>query len=273
MVETKFDSKEALLPPTPSIVEQIKGRREEKVSIRNLQLLTPDAKLSTPSLRLGVSLRTPVRSGPPTADLSRRFLLANDQLSQSRANSPHLKPKTAFGEMSRIGGETNLEYSTTARSTSTGSIGEFTPDLCSTAAVETFSELADSAKLDTTKSKIEIYRQVLDKLKNRSAESDKSGLMEAWTSHRESVSPLSQRTAIAPRVLLESPTSPPSSQVPLPDTPKLTPVSSREPSPMKDLLISRLDQLMTSLTLNDSNGTTILNVSLDEVELLSPNLV
>merc|ERR1719397_1108941 len=165
MTERRFQSDEALLPPTPSIVEDIKGKREEKVSTRNLQLFTPELKMSTPSLRLGVGVMTPVRSGAPSA-ISRRFQRLKNEGpdSQSQTNSPRLKPKSTFGEMSRIGGESCLEHNNTT-TRSTGSIGAFTPDLCSTATVDqTFSELANSAKLDTTQSKIEMYKRALEPL-------------------------------------------------------------------------------------------------------------
>ena len=222
--------------------------------MRNLQLFTPELRLSTPGLRLRVE-GTPGRS-LPSAALSRRF---SKMVEPDCTNSPHLKPKTVFGEISRLGGESSLECTTR----STASIGDFTPDLCSTAAVEkTFSELSDSAKLDTTKSKIEMYKKVIDGLK--SAQKDKSVLMTAWNSHRESLSPRPpasrpQRT----RIFVESPTSAIQQD---PDV--LLPVNS----PKEDLLMSRLDQLMTSLTLNDSNRQSFLNVSLEEVELLSPNI-
>ena len=52
---------------------------------------------------------------------------------------------------------------------------------------------------------------------------------------------------------------------------KITPVVSREPSPVD--MTTRLDLLMSSLTLNDPSGQSFLNVSLGEVDLLSPNLV
>ena len=48
-------------------------------------------------------------------------------------------------------------------------------------------------------------------------------------------------------------------------------VREEETSPKNDLIITRLDQLMTSLTLNENPSG--LNISLDEeLNLLSPNL-
>ena len=249
-------------------MENIRGRREDKIQLQNLQLFTPELKLSTPTLRLGVGGVTPVRSGP-AAGLSRRFQLIKGEGSDSAFNSPHLKPKASFGEMSRLGGESNLESTTR----STVSIGDFTPDLCSTAAVEkTFSELAESAKLDrTNQDKIEMYRKVLSGLKT--GKEDKSVLMSAWNSHRDSLSPRpSVPRPQMPRILLDSPTSDSRREGHEDLIPSPSPLLSREKSPMNDLLMSRLDQLMTSLTLNESHGQSFLNVSLDEVELLSPNL-
>ena len=274
--KTSLESRGALLPPTPSVVENIRARKEGGVGVsatmRNLQLFTPECKLATPSLRLtGVAggMSTPVRSGP-AAVLTRQFQLNKNAVTPVNANSPHLKPKAAFGEMSRLGQESQLGNTTTR---STGSIGEFTPDLCSTVA-GTFSELAESSKLDTTQSKIEMYKKVLDGLKNKSL--DKS-LMTAWSSHRNSLSPRSERSRMVPRTLVQPP-SPNQEQeeeeeeLSLFSAPgEITPTVSREASPID--MTSRLDLLMSSLTLNDPNGQSFLNASLGEVELLSPNLV
>ena len=249
-------------------MENIRGRREDPLKLRNLQLFTPELKLSTPSLRLGVGAVTPVRSGPATG-LSRRFQLVAGEGSDSAFNSPHLKPKASFGEISRLGGESNLESTTR----STVSIGDFTPDLCSTAAVEkTFSELAESAKLDrTNQDKIEMYKRVLSSLKT--GQEDKSVLMSAWNTVRDSLSPRSAvpRPQVS-RILLDSPTSDSRREGKEDLVPSPAPLLSREKSPRNDLLMSRLDQLMTSLTLNESDGQSFLNVSQEEVELLSPNL-
>ena len=263
-------------------MDNIKTRQEVEVgkgvsaTIRNLQLFTPECKLATPSLRLaggGGGMLTPVRGGP-SAVLSRQFQLHKKVVTPTLANSPHLKPKAAFGEMSRLGEESTMS-NTTARST--GSIGEFTPDMCSTVA-GTFSELAESAKLDTTQTKIEMYKKVLDGLKTKTQ--DKS-LLTAWNSHRNSLSPRAERSRMIPRTLL-APTSPEKQEeeeeelglFPAAGRSQFTPVVSREASPSRiDMLASRLDQLMTSLTLNDSNGPSFLNVSQEEADLLSPNLV
>ena len=287
MSKTNFDSREALLPPTPSVMDNIKARQETGVSatIRNLQLFTPECKLATPSLRLGGGgggggMLTPVRSGP-SAVLSRQFQLNKKVATPISANSPHLKPKAAFGEISRLGQESQLGNTTTNTTTrSTCSIGEFTPDLCSTVA-GTFSELAESSKLDITQTKIEMYKKVLDGLKNKSQ--DKS-MLTAWNSHRNSLSPRSERTRMVPRILLEKQEEEEKElekeekeveELSLFSAAgKLTPDVSREASPSPIDMLSRLDQLMTSLTLNDSNsGPSFLNVSLEQVDLLSPNLV
>ena len=263
-------------------MDNIKARQEAEVgvsaTIRNLQLFTPECKLATPSLRLGGGggggggMLTPVRSGP-SAVLSRQFQLNKKVATPISANSPHLKPKAAFGEISRLGQESQLGNTTTR---STSSIGEFTPDLCSTVA-GTFSELAESSKLDITQTKIEMYKKVLDGLKNKSQ--DKS-MLTAWNSHRNSLSPRSERTRMVPRILLEKQEELEKEEKEVEELSlfsaagKLTPDVSREASPSPIDMLSRLDQLMTSLTLNDSNsGPSFLNVSLEQVDLLSPNLV
>merc|ERR1711879_427710 len=172
------------------------------------------------------------------------------------------KPQAAFGEISRLGPESQLGNST-ARSTC--SIGEFTPDFCSTVA-GTFSELAESCKLDTTQTKIEMYKKVLDGLKNKSQ--DKS-MLTAWNSHRNSLSPRSERTRMVPRILMENKEEG-EEELAVEEkhslfsaAGKLTPDISRETSHSPIDMLSRLDQLMTSLTLNDSNnGPSLLNVSL-----------
>ena len=181
-------------------MENIRARQEEEVgesaTIRNLKLFTPEGKLATPTLRLpgaGVGgMLTPLRSGP-SAVLSRQFHLNQKVATPINANSPQLRSKAAFGEMSRLGQESQLGNTTTR---STSSIGEFTPDLCSTVA-GTFSELAESSKLDTTQSKIEMYKKVLDGLKNKSQ--DRS-LLAAWNSHRDSLSPRSENIRPEPLI-------------------------------------------------------------------------
>ena len=241
--------------------------------MRFLQLFTPESKLATPSLRLGGvaggggGMLTPVRTAP-TAVLTRQFQLQQKVVASpvSATSSPHLKPKAAFGEMSQLG-------NSTSRSMSTGSIGEFTPDLCSTATVAgTFADLAESYKLDVTQSKIEMYKKVLDGLKTKSL--DKS-LVTAWSSHRNSLSPRPpERSRLVPRTLL-TPVSPRQEELEeeeelslLSPAGKITP---REPSPVD--MTTRLDLLMSSLTLNDPSGQSFLNASLGDVDLLSPNLV
>ena len=57
-------------------------------------------------------------------------------------------------------------------------LGDLTP---------TFSELADNTSrmstFDTTQSKIDMYRKVLDGLKSSSVSQDKSVLLSKWTAH------------------------------------------------------------------------------------------
>ena len=211
-------------------------------------------------------------------------------------NSPQLKPKSP--NLTTQSQDLNFSSRTTK-----GSIGQFSPMLSSTAAVSeerpvtptfsdlgdltsrgntpTFSELADNSSkvsnFDTTQSKIEMYRKVLDGLKTSSATQDKSVLLSAWTAHRESLSPRTTRVrrSRSPQIFQEPKT-------PTPVTPvtvkrgtsheiSTTMIPPSNKSPLNDQVISRLDQLMTSLTLNENNNG--LNLSLnDEMDLLSPHL-
>ena len=67
---------------------------------------------------------------------------------------------------------------------------QFSPMLSSTTQAErTFSEIAEASKHDQTQHKIEMYRKVLDGIKAKTEAEDKSVLLSAWTTHRESLSP------------------------------------------------------------------------------------
>ena len=141
----------------------------------------------------------------------------------------------------------------------------------STKAYQTFGDLAsdsNNSTLDMTQNKIETYRKVLEGLKNKTEVEDKIGLMTAWTKHRESLSPrvdkVKRRVPSGGVNLEQSPA--PSSRT-LQQSPLLTPAS-----PGQDLITSRLDQLMTSLTLTETNQAEM-NLSLgDDLDLLSPHL-
>ena len=93
----------------------------------------------------------------------------------------------------------SVDLTNTSVRTIKSSIGApFSPLLSSTATTfgpeqeeRTFSELAETSRgggagpqLDTTTSKIEMYRRVLDGLKSQSGVEDKSMLISAWTAHR-----------------------------------------------------------------------------------------
>jgi len=282
-----------LLPPTPSIVTNIRSRQAGPgaEACRHLNLSSPDPRLLTPrpGLRPGLDA-TPVRSAP-SATLFRRFPLPQAAIDSPKADhftSPQLKLKSP--NLTAQSQDLNFSSRTTK-----GSLGQFSPMLSSTAAVSeerpvtptfsdigdltpTFSELADNTSrmstFDTTQSKIDMYRKVLDGLKTSSVSQDKSVLLSKWTAHRESLSPRTTkvRRSRSPLVLQESET--PSTPVTPVTLKKQTDVETPVPvnkSPLNDLVISRLDQLMTSLTLNENNIG--LNLSLDdEMDLLSPHL-
>ena len=298
-----------LLPPTPSIVNNIRSRESEPGAdaCRHLSLDSPDPRLLTPrpSLRPGLgpaSTVTPVRSAP-SATLFRRFPLPQNAADAPHGdrpnfNSPQLKPKSP--NITTQSQDLNFSCRTTK-----GSLGQFSPMLSSTAAVSeerpvtptfsdlgditsrgntpTFSELADTSSrmsnFDTTQSKIEMYRKVLDGLKTSSVSQDKSVLLSAWTAHRESLSPRNTklRRSRSPLVYQEPKTPTPVTPVTvkkemnMEELATVIPTININKSPLNDLVISRLDQLMTSLTLNENHNG--LNLSLDdEMDLLSPHL-
>ena len=286
-----------MLPPTPSIVTNIRNREAGPGAdaCRHLNLSSPDPRLVTPRAGLRpdidpASTVTPVRSAP-SATLFRRFPLSQVVIDSPKAdhfNSPKLKQKSP--NLTTQSQDLNFSGRTTK-----GSLGQFSPMLSSTAAVSeerpitptfsdlgdltsntpTFSELADNtsrmSNFDTTQSKIDMYRKVLDGLKTSSVSQDKSVLLSKWTAHRESLSPKTTklRRSRSPLVYQEPET--PSTPVTLKKETDVEVPAPVNKSPFNDLVISRLDQLMTSLTLNENNNG--LNLSLDdEIDLLSPHL-
>merc|ERR1711915_578790 len=96
----------------------------------------------------------------------------------------------------------------------------------------------------------------------------------AWNTHRESLSPRTTKTRRAGHGQSQNklemqntcPSPGPDLKSPVPSQPV-----SRTESPVNDLIISRLDQLMTSLALSENPSG--LHGSLDEdIDLLSPHL-
>jgi len=286
-----------LLPPTPSIVTNIRSRQAGPgaESCRHLNLNSPDPRLLTPRPGLrphldSASSVTPVRSAP-SATLFRRFPLPQAAIDSPKADhftSPQLKLKSP----NLTAQSQDLNFSSR---TNKGSLGQFSPMLSSTAAVSeerpitptfsdlgdltpTFSELADNTSrmstFDTTQSKIDMYRKVLDGLKTSSVSQDKSALLSKWTAHRESLSPRTTKLRRSRSPLINQESETPSTPVTPVTVKKQTDLETPAPvnkSPLNDLVISRLDQLMTSLTLNENNNG--LNLSLDdEMDLLSPHL-
>ena len=210
-----------VLPPTPSIVTRIRNPETETETWRQLTLASPDPRLLTPRHGTVAALRgTPARSSAPSGVLTRRFLVP--KLDPEACNSPSLKQKAEAAEVEEplplsspvvdptpapplaTSTEHNLTTqsvdltNTSVRTTKSSISAPFSPLLSSTATTfgpeqeeRTFSELAETSRgggagpqLDTTTSKIEKYRRVLDGLKSQSGVEDKSMLMSAWTAHR-----------------------------------------------------------------------------------------
>ena len=275
----------SLLPPTPSIVNIIRHPVNSDTCL-SLNLSSPDPRHQTPVTRRRADTRpehlstvTPVRSAPSVA-LTRRYVIPQSEMVPDRCNSPALKLTTRSDTECNNTTLQSQDMNMSGRTTkcSLGQETQFSPMLSSTTQAEkTFSELAEMSKHDVTSSKIEMYRKVLDGLKSKSESGDKSVLLSAWTQHRESLSPRPV-TRSQHRTPVTHPVSPaPVSTLPVCLDQFDSPVTSRvktpvcEKSPMNDLIISRLDQLMTSLTLNENPSS--LNVSLsDEMDLLSPHL-
>eukprot|EP00092_Neocalanus_flemingeri_P022495 GFUD01024396.1.p1 GENE.GFUD01024396.1~~GFUD01024396.1.p1 ORF type:complete len:705 (-),score=224.81 GFUD01024396.1:69-2183(-) len=136
-----------------------------------------------------------------------------------------------------------------------------------------------SLSLDCTQSKIEMYRKILLSAKNKEkprAEGN-SSLLSAWNCHRQSLSPQGRPAAHSSS---SSPTSPsaPGQFSPLQSyrTPDMShrrmSVASPGSEEMDSKMVTRLDQLMTSLTLsNDSLDFSLGRMSFGGDELLSPH--
>ena len=176
-----------LLPPTPSIVNAIqKAENRNLESCRHLNLSSPDTRLRTPGPLASIqSHLTPVRS-VPSAALSRRFAITKPPEPEP-FNSPVLKPIERKEDSYNLTIQSETEMNN-SRKVSMSS--QFSPMLSSTTQAErTFSEIAEASKHDQTQHKIEMYRKVLDGIKAKTEAEDKSVLLSAWTTHRESLSP------------------------------------------------------------------------------------
>ena len=174
-----------LLPPTPSIVNAIqKAENRNLESCRHLNLSSPDTRLRTPGPLASIqSHLTPVRN-VPSAALSRRFAITKPP---EPFNSPVLKPIERKEDSYNLTIQSETEMNN-SRKVSMSS--QFSPMLSSTTQAErTFSEIAEASKHDQTQHKIEMYRKVLDGIKAKTEAEDKSVLLSAWTTHRESLSP------------------------------------------------------------------------------------
>ena len=122
--------------------------------------------------------------------------------------------------------------------------------------------------MNTTQSKIEMYKKILS-VKSKGQHEGKSNLLSAWNYHRQSLSPHSKPSLITNNKDQSNSPSPPKQFSPMLNC-KTPDMSQHE---MDSKLATRLDQLMTSLTLSDNS----LDFSLGrmsmggEMELLSPH--
>ena len=122
--------------------------------------------------------------------------------------------------------------------------------------------------MNTTQSKIEMYKKILS-VKSKGQQEGKSNLLSAWNYHRQSLSPHSKPSLITNNEDQSNSPSPPKQFSPMLNC-KTPDMSQHE---MDSKLATRLDQLMTSLTLSDNS----LDFSLGrmsmggEMELLSPH--
>ena len=131
-------------------------------------------------------------------------------------------------------------------------------------------ESMNTNSINSTKSKIEMYKKILLSAKGKDKQEDtsKSNLLAAWNHHRQSLSP-GNRLLNMDKDNQTQTTSPGNQFSPLLSC--QTPDKSQQE--MDSKLTTRLDQLMTSLTFSDNS----LDFSLGkmemegEMELLSPH--
>jgi len=247
-----------LLPPTPSMLGDLRaGTGGRKL---DLQLLSPDtpaqSQVAKDTPAIAKAPETPVSTGQVSRRIHRRI---------TPDPSPLLKQSLTNSMISR---NKKDESSYRAQDSTKDSLGVFSPVLSSTKSpnssssseTDSVTEDADitcSQAHNETQNKIDMYKKVLQSVgrPEKTEYTNKSSLLSAWSRHKESLSP---RIATPPRKfspLLNC------------DTP------DKSYQEMDSKLVTRLDQLMTSLTLSDNSiNLSLGNMDLEEdIDLLSPH--
>merc|ERR1719233_1535437 len=289
-------SSEVLIPPTPSLMENIKSDQSNPKIPASLQLLSP-----TP-FKPGTST-DPITTVTPvsTGQVMRRFPrhITTDQ-------SPLLRQSLMQSTRLRVEDDQRQSLDTDSRS----SVGVFSPVLSSTtrhqslllnsssssqdievqtqsdkvlkqpenpgsfstkSAYHTFGSLrAALDDNDVTQTKIDEYKQILlsAKSKEKSNRDSRSSILHAWNIHRQSLSPQTPRIDLS--ICSSDDSSPPTLQHLSPmfgDRTSVPDMSIKTPD-----MTRRLDQLMSSLTFSDASlDLSLGKMSLGGEELLSPH--
>merc|ERR1719233_1385770 len=286
-------SSEVLIPPTPSLMENIKSDQSNPKEPSSLQLLSPTPCKPGTSTD-PITTVTPVSTG----QVMRRFPrhITTDQ-------SPLLRQSLMQSTRLRVEDDQRQSLDTDSRS----SVGVFSPVLSSTArhqslllnsssssqdievktqsdkvlkqpenpgsfsatsAYPTFGSLRAALEDndDATQTKIDEYKQILlsAKSKEKPDRDSRSSILHAWNIHRQSLSPQTPRINLS--ICSSDDSSPPTLQnfgdrTTVPDMSIKTPDMTR-----------RLDQLMSSLTFSDTSlDLSLGKMSLGGEELLSPH--
>merc|ERR1719233_1090477 len=270
-------SSEVLIPPTPSLMENIKSDQSNPKIPASLQLLSPTPCKSGTSTT-PIATVTPVSTGQVMRRFPRR--ITTDQ-------SPLLRQSLMQSTRLRVEDDQRQSLDTDSRS----SVGVFSPVLSSTrhqslllnsssssqdievqtqsdkvlkqsenpgsfaatSAYPTFGSLrvALDDNDDTTQTKIDEYKQILlsAKSKEKPDRDSRSSLFHAWNIHRQSLSPQTPRIDLS--ICSSDDCSPPTLQNLSPmfgDRSTVPDMSNKTPD-----MTRRLDQLMSSLTFSDTS--------------------
>jgi len=291
-------SSEVLLPPTPSLMENIKSDQSNPKIPGSLQLLSP-TPCKSGTITDPIATVTPISTG----QVMRRFPrhITTDQsplLRQSLLQSTRLRVEDDQRHSMNTDSRSSVDVfspvlsSTIHQSLPLHSI-ESTPSLdfevqtqpnkiltqnenpgsfTTTATCPTFGSLraASYDNVDETQTKIDEYKQILLSAKSKELpdRDNRSSLLNAWNYHRKSLSPQTPRINLSICSMDNDDGTPPTLQnTPLFGDMTTVPDMSNTPD-----MTRRLDQLMSSLTFSDTSlDLSLGKMSLGGEELLSPH--
>jgi len=291
-------SSEVLLPPTPSLMENIKSDQSNPKIPGSLQLLSP-TPCKSGTITDPIATVTPISTG----QVMRRFPrhITTDQsplLRQSLLQSTRLRVEDDQRHSMNTDSRSSVDVfspvlsSTIHQSLPLHSI-ESTPSLdfevqtqpnkiltqnenpgsfTTTATCPTFGSLraASDDNVDETQTKIDEYKQILLSAKSKELpdRDNRSSLLNAWNYHRKSLSPQTPRINLSICSMDNDDGTPPTLQnTPLFGDMTTVPDMSNTPD-----MTRRLDQLMSSLTFSDTSlDLSLGKMSLGGEELLSPH--